>query len=291
MSGKKFSFKNLAKWKRIHCEIINFPGSPFSESGMVFPVDWCEFNKMFFSRRNVIVEYPSELSPNAIQMLMGFYAGMKIAKCNTVVGMCRLGNRYGFPRICEFAKKLSNKNMDENVMFIYGTTAFGEFRNRVLECDEWMMNAEDVINQERITKDIHDTKGFTELNVNKELWTANRALIGCRRKDPWRRKFIVAWSDSGRTQIDEIMKKYPDQFLFIPYTKEKRLVDEWYAKNATIVDPGFDIQLMNSEIDPRKVFLYVATNHLCDFRMFARVLPDVVEKHMSKEELKELEVV
>lgn len=60
MSGKKFSFNDLAKWKRIHGEIINCPGSPFSESSMFFPVDWCEFNKMFFSRRNVIVEYPKE---------------------------------------------------------------------------------------------------------------------------------------------------------------------------------------------------------------------------------------
>ena len=292
MSSRKFSFSDLAKWKRIHGETINCPGSPFSESSMLFPADWSEFNNMFFSRRNVIVEYPKEFNISTI-CLMGFYSALKVAKRGINIGLCGFGGINGFPEIGTLTKKLSNKNWDENVLFIYSTTPFVEFRNRVLESDEWMMNAGDVKSQETIIKDIHNTKGFSELNVNKELWTANRALMGWRHtyeKDHWRRKFVVSWADSGRTQIDEVMEKYPDQFLFIPYTKEKRLVDGWYAKNATMVDPGFDIQLMNPEIDPRKVFLYAATNHLYDFRMFARLLPDAVEKYMSKEELKELGV-
>lgn len=291
MSSKKFSFRDLAKWRRMQLDCIDQP----LEKNTPFPVNWCEFNQMFFSRRNVIVEYPKEFSISTL-ILMGFYSALKVAKRRINIGLCGFGSKNGFPKIGTFAKRLSGKNLDENVLVTHSTTPFMDFRNRVLECDEWIMNAEDANSQETITKDIHSTRGFSELNVSKELWTANRAfraLVGWRHtyeKDPWRRRFIVAWADSGRTQIDEVMEKYPDQFLFLPYTKEKRLVDDWYAKNATIVDPGFDIQLMNPEIDSRKVFLYSATNHLYDFRNFARILPDVVEKHMSKDELKELGV-
>ena len=94
MSGKKFSFNDLAKWKRIHGEIINYSGSPFYESSMFFPVDWSEFNKMFFSKRNVIVEYPKEFYISTL-CLMGFYSALKIAKRRINIGLCRFGRRNG----------------------------------------------------------------------------------------------------------------------------------------------------------------------------------------------------
>ena len=130
----------------------------------------------------------------------------------------------------------------------------------------------------------------SELDVNKELWTANRTLMGWEdkeRKSNWSRKFIITWDNNGKKQLDAMVAKYPDQFLVIPYTKEKRMVDEWYESNETMVDPGFDIQLMDGSLDKRKVLLYAATNHLYDFRLFAKVLPDVVEKYITKDELRD----
>ena len=296
MSGRKFSFKDLAKWRRMQLECIDQP----LDKNTPFPVDWCEFNKMFSSRRNVIVEYQSQKYATATQMLMGFYSGVKMAKDNVCVGLCEY-TRNGFPGIRNFAKKLSNKNLDDNVLFTSSSTPFNDYKNRVLECDEWIMNVGDSygldylteINLTIILKAIYDTKGFSELDVNKELWTSNRILMGWKekkRKSNWSRKFIITWDNKSKRQLDEMLAKYPDQFLVIPYTREKQMVDKWYESNETIVDPGFDIQLMDGSIDKRKAFLYVATNHLYDFRMFARVLPDVVGKYITKHELKELGV-
>jgi hypothetical protein len=295
MSSKKFRLKDLSKWRRLHFECIDVP---FDHKDMPFPVNWHEFNNMFSSKQNVIVECPSKLAPVAPAMMAGFYAGIKLAKCNIKIGMCRPhGNRHGFPEVCKFAKKLSNKNMDENVLFTYYPTPFNEYKNRVLECDEWIMSAEestyDWSNIDKILKIIHDTRGFSELDVNKELYTANRTLVGWEDKDKkriWNRKFVITWMDKEKRQLDEVIEKYPNQFLVIPYTKEKRMVDEWYAHNETMVDPGFDIQLMDGSLDKRQVLLYAATNHLYDFRLFAKVLPDVVGKYITKHELKELGV-
>ena len=297
MSSRKFSFKDLAKWRRMQLDCIDQP----LDKNTPFPVDWCEFNKMFSSRRNVIVEYQSQKYATSTQMLMGFYSSIKMAKDNACVGICEYFR--GFPGIRNFAKRLSNKNLDDNIVFISSITPFKDYRNRVLECDEWIMNADwttllpsypaddFTYGGSLILNDIHTTKGLSELDVNKELWTSNKTLVGWEdkeRKSKWSRKFIITWDNKGKEQLDAMVAKYPDKFLVIPYTKEKRMVDEWYESNETMVDPGFDIQLMNPEIDPRKVFLYVATNHLYDFRNFARVLPDVVKEFMSPKELKEL---
>ena len=296
MSNKKFNFKDLAKWHRMQLDCIDQP----VDKNISLPVDWCEFNKMFFSRRNVIVEYPGQKYATSTKMLMGFYSSIKMAKDNSCVGICEYFR--GFPGIRKFAKKLSNKNLDDNVVFTSSITPFKDYRNRVLECDEWIMNADwttllpsypqndSTYGGSLILNDIHNTKGFSELDVNKELWMANRTLVGWEdkeRKSPWRRKFIITWDNKGKEQLDEILAKYPDQFLVIPYTKEKRMVDKWYESNETIVDPGFDIQLMDGILDKRKVLLYVATNHLYDFRLFAKVLPDVVEKYITKDEMRD----
>lgn len=306
MSKRKFSFKDLAKWRRMQLECIDqqlAPNMPFPNTP--FPVDWCEFNKMFSSKKNVIVEYQrdDQKYATATQMLMGFYSSIKMAKDNACVGICEYFR--GFPGIRKFAKKLSNKNLDDNVVFISSITPFKDYRNRVLECDEWIMNADwstlhpvyppDDFSCDggNILNDIHATKGFSELDVNKELWTSNKTLVGWEdkeRKSKWSRKFIITWDNNGRKQLDAMVAKYPDQFLVIPYTKEKRMVDEWYESNETMVDPGFDILLMDGSLDKRKVLLYAATNHLYDFRLFAKVLPDVVEKYITRDELRDLGV-
>lgn len=298
MSGKKFSISQLAKWKRTQHQSIPQPMDRY----MPFPVDWDEFNKLFFSKRNVIVEYPSQSSVAAL-MMMGFYTALKVAKYNTHVGLCNYGGRNGFPYVMEFARRLTNKDVSENVLFEYGTTPFSNYRNRVLECNEWIMNADwstrhPIYPPEDydcdggvIYKAINDTKGFSELDVNEQLATTGRTLMGWEEKDGKRRakrRFIVMWDDRGKETLAEVMAKYPDQFLVIPYTPEKRLVDEWFAKNDTMVDPGFDIKLMDGSIDARKVLLYAATNHLYDFRKFAKTLPEAVEPYISKQELKEL---
>ena len=302
MSGKKFSFRDLAKWSKSQKELLvhNYGDQVVMSGGLL--VDWCEFNKMFFSKRNVIVLYPPGMYTNAI-MLVGFYSSLKMAKSGTSIGLCNVeSSRNGFPYVTKFARNLVNKpSMDELVWYTYESTPFQSYRNRVLERDEWIMNAEwgpvkehDKCSGETIMKWIDSTNGLFEFDVNLDLYNnSSRVLVGWEsvKKTP-RRKFVVAWEDSeaGRNALAQVMEKYPNKFLVVDYAKEKRMVDEWYRKNETIVDPGFDIQLMDGSLDKRKVLLYAATNHLYDFRKFAQVLPDVVEKYITKDELRDLGV-
>lgn len=300
MSGKKFSFKDLVKWSKTQRDLLvqNYGNQDMLAKGLL--VDWCEFNKMFFSRRNVIVLYPPGMYTNAL-MLAGFYSSLKVAKFKTSIGLCNFGSRIGFPSVIEFAKKIVNRPiMDGLVIYNNEPTPFQAYRNRVLECDEWILNADwgpvkehDRCSGETILKWIDSTNGFTEFDVNMDLYNSNRILVGWEDLEkPPKRKFVVVWEDgeAGRNALAQVMENYPDKFLVVDYAKEKRMVDRWYASNETMVDPGFDIQLMDGSLDQRRVLLYVATNHLYDFRKFARVLPYAVEKHLSKDELKELGV-
>lgn len=298
MSGKKFKFKDLAKWSKTQRDLLvqHYDNQDVMSVGLL--VDWCEFNKMFFSRRNVIVLYPPGMYTNAL-MLAGLYSSLKVAKSGTHIGMCNFGSRIGFPFVIEFAKKIVNKpGMDGLVIYNREPTPFQAYRNRVLECDEWILDAgwgpakeHDKCSGETILKWIDSTNGLSEFDVNMDLYNSNRVLFGWEglEKSP-RRKFVVAWEDgeAGRNALAQVMEKYPDKFLVVEYAKEKRMVDEWYSKNETIVDPEFDIQLMDRSLDQRRVLLYAASNHLYDFRKFAKTIPEAVEPYISKQELKEL---
>ena len=295
MSGKKFSFKDLAKWGRTQRDLLvhNYGNKDVISEGLL--VDWCEFNQMFSSKRNVILLYPPGMYTNAL-MLAGFYSSLKVAKFRKSIGLCNFGSRIGFPRVLEFAKRIVNRpSMDKLVLYTSESTPFQAYKNRVLELDEWIMNANwgpmnirGDCSGETIMEWIDSTNGLTEFDVNMDLYNSNRILVGWESLEkPPKRKFVVAWEDSevGRNALAKVMEKHPDKFLVVDYAKEKRMVDKWYDKNETMVDPGFDIQLMDGSLDKRKVLLYAATNHLYDFRQFARVLPDVVEKFITRDEL------
>lgn len=286
--GKKFELKKLAKFRRIH-----LASAPPHEASLklTYPVDWEEFNKAFFTKKNVLIEYPQGASYNML-LLMGFYAGLKMAR-DVHIGMCNYGDRCGFPHCCEFAQRIGRKDVGNNVLFSYEPTPFQTYKNRVLECDEWVMNADCSPYPTFSTKTsdaavIHDyilqTKGLVDLGVNYDEIAPK--WVGM--NQPRRKKFVVAWEERGMAQMDEVLEKFPDKFVAIRYTKEKRLVDEWFSRNETMVDPAFDVHLLEPGINPRKVLLYAATNYLYDFRKFAKVLPDVVGECFSKKELNEL---
>lgn len=286
MSGKKFDLKKLIQYKRKQLDCM----PPDSDINVGFPVDWDEFNKMFFSKRNVIVEYPQYAEYSSLR-LMGFYAGLKLAKEERSIGICNYGPRKGFPYTTDFARSLSSKFDGKNILYMHGSLP----ENPQL-ADEWILNAEwtphpsypgtpDSDGSE-ILNEIIKSNGFNYPEVKN---SDRRIIVGWegKTKRP-KTKYVIAWDDRGKEELAKLEDEYSDQFVVIHYTEEKRLVDSWFAKNPTMVDPGFDIQLMNPGINPRKVLLYSATNHLYDFRNFARVLPDVVKEFMSTKELKEL---
>lgn len=293
MSGKKFSFKDLAKWRQMQLDCFDQPWN----KNMSLPIDWCEFNQMFSSKKNVILVYPPGMYTNSL-MLVGFYSSLKMAKFGTSIGLCNFGSRIGFPYVLEFAKKIVNKpSMDELVLYTHESTPFQSYKNMLFDIDEWIMNADwgpmnirGDCSGKTIMEWIDSTNGLTEFDANMDLYNSNRVLVGWEGlENPPKRKFVVAWeeSEAGRNALAQVMEKYPDKFLVVDYTKEKHMVDKWYNKNETMVDPEFDIQLMDENLDKRKVLLYAATNHLYDFRQFARVLPDVVEKNITRDELRD----
>ena len=286
MSGKKFDLKKLIQYKRKQLDCM----PPDSDFNVGFPVDWDEFNKMFFSKRNVIVEYPNYAEYSSLR-LMGFYAGLKLAKGERSIGICNYGARNGFPYTTDFARSLSSKVDGNNILYMHDPLP-----ENPQWADEWILNAEwtpkpsspatpDSDGSE-ILAEIVKSNGF---NYPEAKNSDSRIIVGWegKTKRP-KTKYVIAWDDRGKEELAKLENEYSDQFVVIHYTEEKRLVDSWFTKKPTMVDPGFDIQLMNPGINPRKVLLYAATNHLYDFRNFARVLPDVVKEFMSPKELKEL---
>ena len=284
MSGKKFDLKKLVQWKRKQSEVVN----TYDSWNCNFPVDWLEFNKLFFSKRHVIVEYSQDNAYGAL-LLASFYAVLKMAKENTSIGMCNYGQKGGFPYFHQFAKAMSNKPIDDKLAFNYEVIPPNPKKH-----DEWIMNADGTPSisyngyeneASVIFSEIKRTNGFS--TYNDDLFDNSRSVVGWEAmKKPRDKKILVTWDIRDRKSIKWIGENYPDQFVVVPYTKEKRMVDNWYAQNETMVDPGFDMKLMDPSIDVRKALLYASTNHLQDFRVFAKVLPEVVSQHFSKEELK-----
>ena len=295
MSGKKLELKKFFQYRRKHKEICGSVGDGY----MDIPLDFDEFNKMFFSKRNVILEY-NRKKPYGALCACGLYAGLKVAKSGYNICFCNYAGRDGFPFISRLAQSICGHDCSKNFRFQYESIPEREVVAKNL-VDEWVLDASYAqvpsfgdkfkTDCDRIFHEILRTKGFQNLgDYDLTKRRGNRVVVGwegLERKNP-NKKFIVAWDNRAKEQLKEVLEKFPDRFLLIPYSREKKLVDDWYSKNETIVDPEFDIQLMDPSIDVRKTLMYVATNHLYDFRNFAKVLPEVVNENFSKDELREL---
>jgi hypothetical protein len=290
MSGKKFPLKKFAHWRRE--QLGSMPPSGKRETP-TFPVDWEEFNKMYFSSRHVVVEY-SPLTQNRVLgslALMGFYSALKVATEGSSVGMCNFGQKHGFPYCDDCMRKLTSKTRS----YLFYT--YNELPEKPLLADEWVLHAnwspipdwsDNKQDGQVILEEIVNTKGFrTWLDKPKD---DTKIVIGWEGKDqPQRkRKVLMAWDSRGKEGLDFLKENYKDDFVFIPYTKEKNMVDTWFENNDAMLDPGFDIKLMEPGLNQRKILLYVATNHLYAFREYARVFPEVVGQFLTKQELKEL---
>ena len=271
--SKKFDLKKLVQLRNKQTGVI----FKDDRDSMDFPIDWEEFIKLFSSKQHVIVEYP-DCNVHGTELMMSFYSALK---------MCNYGQRHGFPYFPQFFKTISNMPVEDKLLFHYDVVPK---REKLKLHDEWIMNAEgspSVLfgNAARsILEEIKATDGFKTYD---EEMADSKVVVGWEgMKQRRKKKVVVTWDTRDKKTIKWVMERYPDQFVFIPYTKEKRMVDKWYEINETIVDPGFDMKLMDPSIDARKALLYAATNHLHDFRRFARVLPEVVNEHLGKNELK-----
>lgn len=104
MSGKKFELKRLLQLKRKQDAVVK----EYDPVSCDFPVDWQELSKLFFSKRNVIVEYPGN-NPYGALKLAAFYVVLKMVREGASIGMCNYGQYNGFPYFHQFAKSISSK--------------------------------------------------------------------------------------------------------------------------------------------------------------------------------------
>jgi hypothetical protein len=99
---------------------------------------------------------------------------------------------------------------------------------------------------------------------------------------------VVLWDSLNQTAYNELKERYGKKFVFLDYTREKKKVDDWFKENDTIVDPMFDISISEPGLDMKKVFAYLATNHLLHLRAYAKLFPETMAQHFTKEELGEM---
>ena len=287
MSGKKWGWKKLADIRR---KLTRENSDWFDHPLGVIPVDWNEFNKLYFSSRPVVVECPYWRWNKDGDDLMSLYAALRMSKDNRGVGVIANGSDCSGLMSDRFYDALTQtKNWKAK------TERLVRFRDtRSINCnsaDDWIAYANwselDMIgsgSDEPIGEDIldwiHRTNGFKDF-MGKSSPRYYRHTV-------YPKKFVILWDSLNQASYRELKEKFGKKFLFLDYTREKKMVDDWFKDNDTIVDPMFDITFSQPGLDMKKVFTYLATNYLVQLRAYAKLFPETIAQHFTKEELGEM---
>ena len=291
MSKKKIDFKKFSSIRRTLSNINPYHSDTRDRSLGCIPVDLGEFNKLLFSSRPVVVECPYSRWENG-DALMGLYAALRAAKFNRKIGvlvdfgdanflldpsfynaLCKVTDWKEVSRrlrLVRDGKELDFSQADDWIFY----TNWSEKR---FEIDSTANAAMDTL------RFINDTKGFKDL---EKTFIEEPKYVGERFDYP--KKVVILWDATNKEVYECLKRDYGKRFVFIDYTKEKELVDDWFDNNETLIDPTFDIMIMDNGIDQRSLFHYIATNHLYKLREYAKVLPEVVRKHFTDDELRDL---
>jgi len=286
MSKKKWGWKKLAdirrKLTRENSDWFNHPlGS--------IPVDWDEFNRLYFSSRPVVVECSYDQWRSDGDDLMSLYAALRMGKDNRKVAVIAASEDCGalmsdqfydaivqrkdwkpkVDRLARFwhAHQLNPDSADDWVAYVNWSeyeNPIGERQSLPLEVLEW----------------IEKTNGFKDFVGNHAPHYYRHTI--------YPKKFVLLWDSMNKDGYKELKEKYGKKFVFLDYTEEKRMVDEWFLENNTMLDPVFDIKLMDPGLNLKKVYAYIATNHLPKLREYAKLFPETMEKYFTKEELSEM---
>ena len=287
MGNRKYDYRKLSNIKK---NLVTHTWE--SEHSTDIPVDWSEFNQLYFSSRPVVVECPSEIWSNGT-CLMAMTAGMSMAYDHRRVGFFASGDDSYTSSLADiYYDVLVNKK--DKVCRAGRNTLFREFNRLDFDqADDWMffMNFSHGFAEradENYTKQflevLESTDGFKSGDFAKEIKPRFYGEI-----TPPRKTVTVLWDISkGKELLDTIKEKYNSAFVFIEYGREKEFVDKWFSKNGSMLDPMFDIAIMDRSLDMRKVLLYAATNHLYKFREWGKMNPELLSKCFSKYDIKDL---
>lgn len=282
MSKKKWGWKKLAsirgKLSRGYAiEDVLPEGSVFDS----IPIDWYEFNQLYFSSRTVVVECPHHMWHNG-DHLMALCAALRMSRDNRRVAVVSQKFDAVAVKADTFYNSLTLRKdwkakMERLALF-----------NHVSEID--MDVADDWIAYANWTNDasiasevlgwIGKTNGFKDIEEPEHPRYYRQTVFP--------KKFAVLWDSTNKKDYLKLKEKFGKKVLFLDYTHEKEMVDEWFVENKTMVDPMFDIKFMEPGLNMKKVYAYIATNHLPKMREYAKLFPEIVEQHFTKEELGEL---
>ena len=288
MSNKKWGWKKLLD---IRQKLTRKTSDWFDHPLGVIPVDWNEFNKLYFSSRPVVVECPYDQWRSNGDDLMSLYAALRMAKDNRRVAIMAHGEDCNGMMSDRFYDAIVHKKdwkpkVDRLVRFRHTHQINPD------DADDWVayVNWSEYDNSigERqspplaleVLEWIETTHGFKDFQGKK--------FPRYYRHTVYPKKFVLLWDSLNQDGYKELKEKYGKKFVFLDYTREKKKVDDWFKENDTIVDPMFDISISEPGLDMKKVFAYLATNNLLQLRAYAKLFPETIAQYFTKEELGEL---
>lgn len=280
MGGKKFEISRLVNIRK---QLVNAlkDNKHYTNDDSKFScqvcVDWNEFNKLYFSKRNSAVQCPGTLNRCESGFnIISLYAAMKMAfdmkKVHIVTNYSTLSYQFN-----EFYNAIvPNKNITgwkgRLDSFTYHTT-HSSF-DVICNCDEIVMISDEYTSASQVLDFID--------GILMELARPEHRDV----------KFTILTYDKKVNHIDSeflhtgLKERFPE-FLFFDYTKEKEFVDNWFDNNDTLIDPEFDIKVLDPTLDKKQIWRYIATNHKYKFREYCKMDREFVIKDMPMKELKD----
>ena len=282
MSKKKWGFKKLAfirgKLSRGYAieDVV-----PERDSFDGIPIDWYEFNQLYFSSRPVVVECPHSMWESG-DHLMALYSALRMDRDNRRVAVVSQTFDAASVKTDMFYNSITLKKdwkakMERLALFNHVSGIDMDV------ADDWIAYANwtnDASIASGVLEWIEKTNGFKDIKEPEHPRYYRQTVFP--------HKFVVLWDSTNKKDYLKLKEKFGKKVLFLDYTHEKEMVDEWFLENNTILDPVFDIKFMEPGLNLKKVYAYIATNHLQSLREYAKLFPEIVEQHFTKDELSEM---
>ena len=281
MSGKKFEISRLTN---IRMQVVRalknneYYNNEDSKFSCQVCVDWDEFNKLYFSKRPSVIhchEIAHRCWCDNGYNFISLYAAMKMALDMKKVHVITRDHYYPFNIMTQvkdfYDAVVPTKNICRwsEIVNLFSDAYCPSFSD-ICKCDEIVVvPGTYIIDYEWLSS------LFNELSKPEHRGVKLTMLI-----------HDTKINDESKVHYNELKKRFPD-FLYFDYTNEKKFVDDWFENNDTLIDPEFDIKVTDPELDKKKVWRYIATNHKYKFREYCKFDKEFVMKNMPMKELKE----